>query len=182
LRQQLDSLPALTRQDLLNSQKGAYAASMTRVLAEAQNRTLQQAVKIGQLTYRPATNLVLYGFFAPWMRHRATVEELLYELNPARVSEAKVMVPMRDGIKLSALLYRNSASTAKVPVVVLLSPYPNGGEARQGNIYATNGYNFLYVDTRGRRGSGGYVGRLLPGLCAVAGHPAAVPPPGPQGH
>ena len=157
LRQQLDSLPALTRLDLLNSQKGAYLPAMTTLVRGELRKILSVAATRGnKLTYSAAAGFMRMGFSGPfYQRHRALVEQLLYELDPARLVDEEVQIPMRDGVQLHGLVYRNGAASGRVPVIVSLSPYPGGSEATQGNVFATNGYVYVYVDTRGRRKSGG---------------------------
>ncbi len=159
-RQQLDSLPTAFRADLLNATKGAYLPAATAQHRRGLLNVLGQArgAGKGQLDYYTAWDLLdAAASYDQSRRHRATVEALLYELDPARVMEEKVMVPLRDGVKISAYVYRDAARPAgqRVPAIVSLSPYPGGQEATRGNVWATNGYVYVYADTRGRRGSEG---------------------------
>jgi putative CocE/NonD family hydrolase len=59
---------------------------------------------------------------------------------------------MRDGIKLNAF-YSGTCNTGFRHYFT--QSLPSGMEARAGNVFATNGYNCLYVDNRGRRESEG---------------------------
>lgn len=157
-RQQADSLPADFRTDIINAQKGSYQVGNAAVLRQNLRDILEQARSAGkgQLDYYTAWDLLDFALSAEFFRrHRATVETLLYELDPARVQEEEVKVPLRDGVRLNALVYRDVTRTTKVPALLMLSPYPGGNEAMRGNVYATNGYVFVYADTRGRRKSEG---------------------------
>lgn len=159
-REQLDSLPKGFRNDLVNSLKGSYAPGIGIPDRQAMRDILQQIRETGkgQCDYNSGTGLLFYSaMYAMRSRHRATVETLLYEIDPARVVEEKVMVPLRDGAQLSAYVYRDGARPAaeRVPAILSLSPYPGGNEAARGNVWATNGYVYVYADTRGRRGSTG---------------------------
>ncbi|HXN22802.1 MAG TPA: CocE/NonD family hydrolase [Candidatus Dormibacteraeota bacterium] len=72
------------------------------------------------------------------------------------VFEFDVKVPLRDGVELSANIWRPKA-LAKYPVVLMYTPYDSTsrwvvGEAQ---YYASRGYAFAGIDIRGRYGSGG---------------------------
>lgn len=66
-------------------------------------------------------------------------------------------VPMRDGRKLSAVLYRPEGQKGPLPVIVTLTPYTatEGPNHQMGSYLAKNGYVFLAVDLRGRGSSDG---------------------------
>lgn len=64
-------------------------------------------------------------------------------------------VPMRDGVKLSATVYRELKATKPQPAIVALTPYIAANLARQGVFFAQNGYEFVAVDSRGRGNSDG---------------------------
>ncbi len=87
--------------------------------------------------------------------HQQTIQRVLKNLSPENVTMQTVKIPMRDGIKLGGFLFRNTSTTQKVPAIISQSPYPGGDETSHGNIFAVNGYAFLYVDCRGRRSSEG---------------------------
>jgi len=75
-----------------------------------------------------------------------------------------VAIPMRDGIRLRADLYRPSAS-GRFPALIAVSPYPRQGqylgipagflEAGQTDFWVPRGYAHLIVNTRGTCGSEG---------------------------
>ncbi|HEY6968462.1 MAG TPA: CocE/NonD family hydrolase [Candidatus Angelobacter sp.] len=65
-----------------------------------------------------------------------------------------VSVPMRDGIKLSADVYRPQG-VDKAPVILVRTPYKKEMGELQARFYARRGYVFVVEDCRGRFGSGG---------------------------
>ena len=77
-------------------------------------------------------------------------------------------VAMRDGVRLSATVYRDPKRTEQVPAIVVLTPYIADHAAKQGTYFAQNGYVFVAVDARGR---GNSEGEFRPGCCeARDGH------------
>jgi predicted acyl esterase len=66
-----------------------------------------------------------------------------------------VKIPMRDGVKLNATLYRPHARTEPLPVIVTLTPYIADEYHARGIFFARNGYVFASVDCRGRGNSEG---------------------------
>ncbi len=65
-----------------------------------------------------------------------------------------VKVPMRDGVKLNATVYRPDAKDA-VPVIFTMTPYISDTYHDRAMYFARNGYVFALVDVRGRGNSGG---------------------------
>ncbi len=66
------------------------------------------------------------------------------------VEELDVRVPMRDGVRLSANIYRPKESGV-YPVLLRRTPYGNGGAGyKQAHFFAERGYVFVAQDTRGR--------------------------------
>jgi putative CocE/NonD family hydrolase len=65
-----------------------------------------------------------------------------------------VKIPMRDGVQLNATLYRpkNSQPT---PAICTLTPYIADGAHPRGLYFASHGYTFVAVDSRGRGNSEG---------------------------
>lgn len=158
LRNNLQALPADFRNDIINSNKGLYNSKMPEKAQRQLRRLVDQTVTRsgGTMQYGTASSILsTYGDFHLWHDAWTTAEKVLYAIAPARVSETVVKIPMRDGIRLNAFVYRNEASSERVPAIVALSPYPTGLEALRGNIFATNGYIYVYVDNRGRRDSEG---------------------------
>jgi putative CocE/NonD family hydrolase len=66
-----------------------------------------------------------------------------------------VRIPMRDGIELSATLFRPKGQAAPAPAIFTLTPYLADTFHSAGVFFATHGFPFLVVDCRGRGGSGG---------------------------
>lgn len=65
-------------------------------------------------------------------------------------------VPMRDGVMLSADVYRPAAE-GRFPVLLLRTPYLKGGDGAlaTGRFFATRGYALVWMDVRGRGDSDG---------------------------
>lgn len=155
-RSQLNALPPEHRNDMINTMKGLYAPGMTATARRNVERFIEQAQKTKKLSFENAFGLLsTYNQYELLTRYRQDLDDVLYSLSPARVEVQTVSIPMRDGVKLNAMLYRDVASTARVPALLSLSPYPSGFEATRGNVLATNGFVWVYVDTRGRRASEG---------------------------
>ncbi|ADU50820.1 hydrolase CocE/NonD family protein [Thermaerobacter marianensis DSM 12885] len=70
--------------------------------------------------------------------------------------EFNVRVPMRDGITLSADIYRPDAP-GRFPVVLARTPYGKNTQRawHYGNFFARHGYVFVWMDVRGRGDSEG---------------------------
>lgn len=66
-----------------------------------------------------------------------------------------VRIPLRDGVKLSANLYRPRGESPPLPCVVTLTPYIAQSYHERGVYFAAHGYVFLSVDARGRGNSEG---------------------------
>jgi uncharacterized protein len=78
-----------------------------------------------------------------------------YDVSIAR----KVMVPMRDGVRLAIDIYRPAKDGVPVPgafpSILLKHPYGRAGAERDGMYYAQRGYVFIMSDCRGARDSEG---------------------------
>lgn len=66
-----------------------------------------------------------------------------------------VKIPLRDGVRLNATLYRPVHASGALPVILLLTPYPDNTDHPSGSYFARRGYVFAYVDVRGRGDSEG---------------------------
>lgn len=66
-----------------------------------------------------------------------------------------VAIPLRDGVRLNAALYRPRGRQRPVPCVVTLTPYGLDHFHDRAVAFASRGTPFLIVDVRGRGGSGG---------------------------
>jgi putative CocE/NonD family hydrolase len=73
--------------------------------------------------------------------------------------EKNVMIPVRDGIKLAADLYRPSrdgkALEGRFPALLTRTPYDKSNTSAEGKYYAERGYVVVANDVRGRYASGG---------------------------
>jgi putative CocE/NonD family hydrolase len=72
-----------------------------------------------------------------------------------------VKIPLRDGVKLNATLYRPREQKEALPCVFTLTPYIAQSYHERGMYFAANGYVFLTVDVRGRGNSEGEFTPLL---------------------
>ena len=66
-----------------------------------------------------------------------------------------VKIPLRDGVKLNATVYRPLDQKAPLPCVFTLTPYIAQSYHDRGMYFAARGYVFLTVDVRGRGNSEG---------------------------
>jgi uncharacterized protein len=99
---------------------------------------------------------VLFGTLFLILLSAAVPREVLAQAATSyRVSlQTDVRVPMRDGVTLSADVYR-PVSTEKFPVLLERTPYNRTDEAAMANELASHGYIVVLQDTRGRYASGG---------------------------
>lgn len=76
--------------------------------------------------------------------------------SPAIKIDLGVRVPMRDGISLSANVFRPD-KPGKFPVIILRTPYGKNSPSqfRFGRFFAGNGYVYVVEDSRGRHDSDG---------------------------
>ena len=72
-----------------------------------------------------------------------------------------VKIPLRDGVKLNATLYRPLDQKAPLPCVFTLTPYISQSYHDRGMYFAGHGYVFLTIDVRGRGNSEGEFTPLL---------------------
>nr|MDQ2937080.1 CocE/NonD family hydrolase [Acidobacteriota bacterium] len=66
-----------------------------------------------------------------------------------------VKIPMRDGVRLNATIYKPKPMPAPLPVILTLTPYISDSYHARANYFAKNGYVFATVDARGRGSSEG---------------------------
>jgi putative CocE/NonD family hydrolase len=66
-----------------------------------------------------------------------------------------VTIPMRDGVRVNATLYRPVDMTEPLPVVFTQTPYISDTYHERGMYFAGHGYVFAVVDVRGRGNSEG---------------------------
>ncbi|OOG48487.1 CocE/NonD family hydrolase [Rhodanobacter sp. C01] len=70
-------------------------------------------------------------------------------------------IPLRDGAKLNATLYRPLDQRAPLPCIFTLTPYISETYHDRGMYFAEHGYVFLTIDVRGRGNSEGEFTPLL---------------------
>jgi len=85
--------------------------------------------------------------------------------NAAKAGDAKpepqpdllwgVKIPLRDGVKLNATVYRPHEQKLPLPVIFTLTPYIADSYLERATYFAKNGYVFALVDVRGRGNSEG---------------------------
>ncbi|MGA9908104.1 MAG: CocE/NonD family hydrolase, partial [Candidatus Sulfotelmatobacter sp.] len=61
-----------------------------------------------------------------------------------------VKIPMRDGVKLNATVYRPKDQKEGLPVIFELTPYISDNYHSRAYYFAQHGYVFALVDVRGR--------------------------------
>jgi uncharacterized protein len=66
-----------------------------------------------------------------------------------------VKIPMRDGVKLNATIYKPKKMDSPQPVIFTLTPYIADSYHDRAYYFAQNGYVFALVDVRGRGSSEG---------------------------
>jgi len=66
-----------------------------------------------------------------------------------------VKIPMRDGVRLNATVYRPQGQKDPVPVIFELTPYISDNYHSRAYYFAQHGYVFALVDVRGRGNSEG---------------------------
>jgi uncharacterized protein len=66
-----------------------------------------------------------------------------------------VKIPLRDGIRLNATVYRPSGTATPLPAVFTLTPYIGDSYHERAMYFARHGYVFALVDVRGRGNSEG---------------------------
>jgi uncharacterized protein len=77
--------------------------------------------------------------------------------------EMHVKVPLRDGVRLDATLYKPTPSPGLLPVILMLSPYPDSTMEPRGSYFASRGYVYAWVDVRGRGDSEGVFNPFVKG-------------------
>lgn len=90
--------------------------------------------------------IVLLAFSSPLLAQQPAGQ---YEI------QTDVQIPLRDGIKLGATLYRPSGAIERRPVVFTLTPYMADTYHERAEWFARNDTVFLLIDSRGRGNSGG---------------------------
>src|SRR6201995_4324812 len=66
-----------------------------------------------------------------------------------------VKIPCRDGVRLNATVYKPHDQKVSLPTVFIVTPYIADGIHKRGNYFASHGFVFLSIDSRGRGSSEG---------------------------
>jgi hypothetical protein len=78
------------------------------------------------------------------------------QVGPGYDIEMSRMIPLRDGVKLEAWIFRPSHLESKAPAVLELTQYDiDGGRDQDFKTFVRRGYVFVQVEVRGRGRSGG---------------------------
>ena len=96
----------------------------------------------------------------------------------AHYTKREVQVPMRDGVQLFTAIYTPVAARQPLPFLLNRTPYgisPYGkhhfpGHLGPSEIFATEGFIFVYQDVRGRFMSGGNFINMTPHKARKSGH------------
>jgi putative CocE/NonD family hydrolase len=98
--------------------------------------------------------LACYGFTASLLAwHIAYAGDVSFQWG--------VKIPLRDGVKLNATLYRPAGQSGPAPCIFTLTPYIAQTYHDRGMYFAGHGYPFLTVDVRGRGNSEGVFRPLI---------------------
>jgi putative CocE/NonD family hydrolase len=158
LHKKILSLDKDYQKDNISTLKGIFHPDYIAVLDKRINTTLQQAIQANnnEIEYGNALGLLRMQLVKDFLQQQhPLLQQQLYALDPARVEKMQVSIPMRDGVHLSAIVFRDVNAKEKQPAIISQSPYPSGTEATRGNIFGSYGYVYVYVDCRGRRTSEG---------------------------
>ena len=77
------------------------------------------------------------------------------ETPPAIDFQWGVKIPLRDGVKLNAALYRPHDQSGPLPCILTMTPYTVQRLHDRGRYFAGHGYVYVAVDVRGRGNSDG---------------------------
>lgn len=94
---------------------------------------------------------------APIAASGQTARESRYIAYPEMVVEYDVPIPMRDGVRLSADIYRPRDSSVRAPALLELTPYNNNSDRTMEEAwhFVRRGYAYVLADVRGRYDSEG---------------------------
>src|SRR6185436_17801040 len=115
----------------VNTLKGAFNEDYIRLLNQRITSALQQAIESshGKMEYANAMAIVRNLLMKDLLQqHHALLQKTLYALDPSKVERTEVFIPMRDGVQLSAQLFRDVNTKEKLPAIISQSPYPSGTE------------------------------------------------------
>ncbi|HEY4970194.1 MAG TPA: CocE/NonD family hydrolase [Steroidobacteraceae bacterium] len=87
-----------------------------------------------------------------------------------------VKIPLRDGVRLNATLYKPAGLKEPRPCLFTLTPYIGQSYHDRGMYFAAHGYPFLTVDVRGRGNSEGVFQPLIQEAKEFPPHLATIVP------
>ncbi len=86
----------------------------------------------------------------------AEPQKAFWSADPSQVDfQWGVKIPLRDGVRLNATVYRPKGQKDPQPCIFVLTPYIAQRDHKRGIYFAAYGYPFLAVDSRGRGNSEG---------------------------
>jgi uncharacterized protein len=92
----------------------------------------------------------------PWALAATPVPPQPAPVGPGYDIEMSRMIPLRDGVKLEAWIFKPSRLEGKAPAVLELTQYDiDGGPDQDFKTFVDRGYVFVQVEVRGRGRSGG---------------------------
>lgn len=104
-------------------------------------------IAFGSYTYKWLVRNVIYAFFTGFPFPKNTI-----------YVETNILIPMADGIKLAADIYR-PRKAGKYPVILIRTSYNKTGKMHPykqlAGLFASHGYVFIVQDVRGKYGSEG---------------------------
>src|SRR5215510_11196162 len=102
------------------------------------------------------------------MKHRIALSIVLVLLTCTRITQAQSVpdnavdliwgekIPMRDGAKLNATVFKPKHQSEPLPVIFTFTPYISDTYQDRALYFARNGYVYALVDVRGRGNSEGH--------------------------
>ncbi|MRG47906.1 CocE/NonD family hydrolase [Chitinophaga sp. SYP-B3965] len=157
LQERIKTVQKDFRADVISSLKGSFQPEYASLLRLNIVQQLEQIQKTGQdPNLNKIVEILQYQAIQDFLdKHYTSLQEALQRLEPTRFRKIVARIPMRDGVLLNAFIFQNEDVMEREPAIISLSPYPYGREAERGNIWALHGYNYVYIDNRGRRTSEG---------------------------
>jgi uncharacterized protein len=100
--------------------------------------------------------LALVLALTPWGLGATAAPSQAAQVGPGYDIEMSRMIPMRDGVKLEAWIFKPSHLEGKAPAVLELTQYDiDGGPDQDFKTFVDRGYVFVQAEVRGRGRSGG---------------------------
>jgi uncharacterized protein len=103
------------------------------------------------MTFRPLHTLVTIGLVLTLISSTISAQKNSQDVDFIWA----IKIPMRDGLKLNATVYKPRKMDGPLPVIFTLTPYISDSYHNRAYYFAQNGYVFVLVDCRGRGNSEG---------------------------